>query len=97
MQSDDKVLAEKMLLLDIKRCQHNFKIHIFPQNKEENTDLQSCSIRWLLKEMQLEEDVTPILTKAYRIGALNNYKYKGTRDKIITILEKKFLKIGLCT
>lgn len=95
LQTELIALSEKLLLLGINCRQLNIKIHGFPEKREENGNLQSCIALWLAKERKLEEDVTPIITKTYKIGVANSSTTKGPRDIIISVMDQE-LRLELC-
>lgn len=89
LQYEQGAMRQKMLSMEIEARAFDVKIHGMPEQAGLNTDLQAFISGWMATELQLEEEIAPCLTKAYRIEALNNPKRQGPRDITVTFLNMR--------
>lgn len=88
-QKELQELKEKCLTLDTAQRRGNLKFRDVKEGTEGSTDLICFMGSWLASVLQLEENVAPIITNAYRKGLPNVPNRKFPRDIIITLADAR--------
>lgn len=87
LQASDLSTQEKLLCLENDGKKLNLQLWGIDENTEGVISLCNFIATWLTHELQLEEDVVPIIYSACRIGVPNNLKYNFPQDVIITLAD----------
>lgn len=67
-----EVLKEQISVPECITKQNNLHLCGFDEQAEETRELTSFWGNWITKELCLEEAITPLITKAYRVGSKNS-------------------------
>ncbi|KAL8220468.1 UNVERIFIED_CONTAM: hypothetical protein K2H54_047082 [Gekko kuhli] len=81
IQKETDQLNHKMLNLDLEQRNNNIKFRGFPEQLNTTEDLNDFMASWLAQLWKLDEDVVPVIVKAYRIGSPKNPNRKEAITK----------------
>lgn len=86
LQYGQDIMKQKMLTMDMDSRIFNVKLRGIPEKAEASTDLQIFISNWMASVMNMEDKITPCLTRARKIGVPVNPKRKGPRDILVSFL-----------
>ncbi|KAL8163136.1 UNVERIFIED_CONTAM: hypothetical protein K2H54_010995 [Gekko kuhli] len=67
MQITEDIRAERTIRLDLSQQQNNLKLRRLGGKVEEKGDLTTHVSNWLLQQIGVEGDISPVITKAFRL------------------------------
>lgn len=92
LQSHERWAKEEIITLKFKLRDKNIKLRGLAEKAEGNLELPVFLANWLASCLQLEEGITPLILRAYRVGNAMSWKVKGPCDVIIEFADLRTKK-----
>ncbi|KAL8185562.1 UNVERIFIED_CONTAM: hypothetical protein K2H54_054744 [Gekko kuhli] len=86
------LLTERTMHVDVSLRQNNLKLRGLEEKIEEKGDLMAHISSWLLQQVGVENDISLVITKAFRLGSPATLKTLPSRDILITVLDIRYKK-----
>lgn len=86
LQSSEWQLKERVVWLEQRARSLNLKLRGFPESTDFNKNLLQNVLAWITPLMHLEDEASPTITTAYRVGPPSSIRPNFLRDIIIQFI-----------